>query len=208
MADHLFAVAGGVFKRLLDIGDGSHAEVVAAKIVGPSGNVAEVDGAAGALVIQGMVHRMIHTGVLYEVGHVNESIADNGVLELLVTTAADQSAHMRFSAVCGGDARISLFENPTITGAGTGLSEVNRNRLSSNAAQTVVTHTPTHSADGTQLMDHLLPGGSGFFATGGASESSFEEFILKANEQYLFRVTNIAGSAQPVGAALMFYEPA
>lgn len=207
MADIQYSILSSALKFLRDMGDGTHAEVVAAKIIGDSGNVAEVDGAAGGLVVQGMVHRMIHLGVLYEIGYVNEAVADNGVIELLITTAAAQPAHMRFIAAAGGDARVALFENPTVSNVGTGLSEINRNRNSSNTAVTAVTHTPTTSADGTQLMDHLLPGGSGFFATGGSAESSFEEFILKADEQYLFRVTNIAGSAQPVGASLTFYEP-
>lgn len=205
MADFEYPAAGGSPRLLKDLGDGTFEQRMV--LVGASGTEAEVDGAAGALVIQGMIHRMIHRGLLFEVGYVDETVADNGVVELLITTAASQDAHMRFIAAAGGDARVALFENPTVSAAGTSLSEINRNRNSSNTANTVVTHTPTHSADGTQLMDHLLPGGSGFFATGGGAESSFEEFILKANEQYLFRVTNIAGTAQPVGVALTFYEP-
>ena len=207
MADISYPAAGNAERLLKDMGDGTHEQRIVAFIAGESGALAEVDGVAGALVIQGMVHRMIHLGTLYEIGYVNETVADNGDIELLVTTAVGQSAHMRFIAAAGGDARIALFENPTVSNVGTGLTEINRNRLSSNTAETAVTHTPTTSADGTQLMDHLLPGGSGFFGGGGGSETSFEEFILKPNEQYLFRITNIAGTAQPVGASLTFYEP-
>lgn len=205
MADAEYPAAGDTTRRLKDLGDGTHEQRQV--LVGASGGEAEVDGVAGALVVQGMVHRMIHRGLLFETSHVDESVADNGVVEILITTAAGQSAHMRFTAAAGGDARVALFENPTVSDAGTGISEVNRNRNSSNTADTAVTHTPTTSDDGTQLMDHLLPGGSGFFATGGGAESSFEEYILKASEQYLFRVTNISGAAQPVGVALTFYEP-
>ena len=204
MANKAYPAANSTVREMHDLGDGTHEQRTV--LVGATGNVAAVDGLAGALVTQNAVHRMIHLGIMYDIGHLNEALADNGVIELLITTHATEVAHMRFVAAAGGDARITLFEAPTVTGAGTALTPVNRNRASSNTASTTVAHTPTTTADGTQLADYLLAAGTGG-NSGGGNASSFEEYVLAAGTQYLFRVKNISGTAQAVGASIVFYEP-
>ena len=91
--------------------------------------------------------------------------------------------------------------------AGDTLTAHNRNRFSSNVSSIVVTSSPTLGTDdGTQLATAVIPGGTGGNATGGIS-GSFEEWILKTNESYLFRLTNISGNTKAVMLQLDWYEP-
>jgi len=207
MSDKTYPSAADTSRRLRDMGDGSHAEVVAVMLVGgSSGELVEVDATANALVTQNMVHKQIHNGIAFEADYVSESVADDETIEMLISTDASQSVHIRFQAGVGGDARIQIFENPTVTDNGTAITPVNRNRTSANTAVTSVYHTPTTSADGTILADHLAPGGGTGKSTG-AIATSFEEYILKSSEDYLFRVTNISGSNNPLSISVAFYEP-
>ncbi len=169
-------------------------------------NPAAVDPLTSQLIVIDSVHFRIHAGKMFQADHVAEGVADAGVIEVLVNVPTDIIAHMAFQASSGGNARLEIFENPTVTGAGTALSELNRNRRSGTTADVVATHTPTTSADGTALSDILVPGGTGGNSAGGVSES-FAEWVLKSNEDYLIRLTNIAGTAQPLGLEIDWYEP-
>lgn len=212
MVDYQTIHPTGQRKRLVRMPDDSYVEVVAAILMGGSSdNLAEVDGAASALVTQGMIHKMVHLGLFYEANYFAEGIADDGTLEIMAQTAAAQSTHLRFIVSAGGDAKFQVFEGTSVSGNGTPITPINRNRISSNIAVTSFHRSPTinSAGDGTDLTNggYFIPGGSGFFATGGGSASSFQEFILKPSETYLFRLTNIAGTAQPLGMIMEFYEP-
>ena len=89
-------------------------------------------------------------------------------------------------------AHFYLYENPTVSDAGTAVTAYNRNRNSATVATTAITHTPTFSATGTVpvLEMHL---GSG--KSVGGSERGQEEIILKQNEQYLIKIASISPRA-------------
>lgn len=176
------------------------------KGAGENGPIAEVDDFTGFMVNLDAVHHRVHNGEMFQVDLVDLVLADDGVLAMLVTVPEGGSAHMRFAAQAGGDAHIELFENPTVTVVGSAAAEVNRNRRSALTADVVVTTGPTTTADGTALASLVIGGGSGGNSAGGGVDS-FEEWVLKADEQYLFRVTNVAGGIKPVGIAIDWYEP-
>jgi hypothetical protein len=56
------------------------------------------------------------------------------------------------------------------------------------------------------ISDHLVPGGTGGNSSGGIAEP-FAEWILKADEDYLIRLTNSAGGAKDLGLQIDWYEP-
>lgn len=177
------------------------------QILGDDRSVAKVDTNSGHLIAMSEIHARIHEGTMFSVDQVDTALADTASLTYLISTSASQSAHLRVLAALGGDARLQFFENPTVTMAGSAVTPINRNRFSSNVAASTVTTGPTVSSDGTELLDIILPGGSGFFLSPGSSGNAFEEYILKLDEDYLARVTNISGSAQPASLQLDFYEP-
>lgn len=154
------------------------------------------------------VHARIHQGVFFGAQYSAASVADGSSINVLITTTANGGAvHMRVSSAAGGNATLYVFEDPTVSVAGTAVSAYNRNRTSALTPTTVITHTPTNTPDGTQIAGGFLPGGRGGNAAGNIS-SMFEEIIMKANEQYLIRLTNNAGTAQPLSVVLDWYEPA
>lgn len=175
------------------------------QIKGTTGKIAEVDPFSGHLVVIKSVHHWMHQGKFFQADYVDEALADDGTMELLVRLDAGEGGHMRFRASIGGDGRLQLFEGPTVSSAGTGLTVFNRNRRSSNAADISVYHTPTTSDDGDALSDEIIPGGGIFFSAGG-KQDSFEEWILMPSTDYLLRLTNISGAAQPASISADWYE--
>jgi hypothetical protein len=158
----------------------------------------------------GDIHRRIHEGVLFEASYLSESVADDASILVRITTAAGQSTHLRITPGAGGDAIVKFSEGATFSSAGTPITPTNRNRVSPNVAQTVIRHTPTVNVAGTELLPpsgQFLPGGAGFLSTPGAAIADFEEWILAPGTEYLITLTNKAGSSQPLGVSLFFYEP-
>jgi hypothetical protein len=157
------------------------------------------------LVEIGHTHHMVHDGEAYQIWYWANDVADGSSIEILIRTGGD-AVHMIYDAVAGGDATAHLIENPTVNAVGTALTEYNLNRTSTNTPSTVTYHTPTVAA-GTELVAQLLPGGQGPKA-GGGQVAADSEWVLKPNEDYVFRVTNISGNAQPLGLVVEWYEQA
>lgn len=169
-----------------------------------------IDSFSKHAVVMGDIHAHIHEGILFEATFMDEAVVDDGVILVRITTAADQPCHMRIVPGAGGDAQFNLFEDTTFSAAGTEIIPTNRNRFVSTTAVTTVRHTPAVDAPGTELLPpagQFLPGGSGFFATPGSTTPEFGEWILAAGTEYLLQVMNLAGTTQPAGLSLLFYEP-
>lgn len=161
------------------------------------------DDIVGALVVLPVEHYEVHEGETFSASFVNTTLADNAVLEILLQTGA-KYAHVTFFASCGGDARVTIVENPTVSDAGTGLTEHNNKRYSDDTATVTATHTPTETG-GTVIIDAFLAGGTGGNAAGGLLRAN-TEFILKANEDYTFRVTNLSGGTKGASLVVNWYE--
>lgn len=158
----------------------------------------------GGMVVQDSVHQQIHRGILFSTDIVDLTLGSSSTLEVLIT--ANCGAHMRITAAVGSDATIEFFENPTVTAAGTPTDIYNRNRFSTKTPGCVVTSGPTVTVDGTQLENMFVPGGTGPLASGGAGDF-WNEWILKTNNTYLVRLTNISVGAAPMQLQLDWYEP-
>jgi hypothetical protein len=63
---------------------------------------------------------------------------------------------------------------------------------------------PTVSSLGTQIDAQILPGGSGKKSSGGSAASL--EYVLKPLTNYLFRLTNVNGTAHAASLQLEWYE--
>ena len=80
------------------------------------------------------------------------------------------------------------------------------NRTSVRTAVTTAFRDPT-IAGGTLLFNILIPGGTGGYSAGGSGAVIVgTEWILAANQDYAIRLTNRAGTAQPMSLAAQWYE--
>ena len=151
-------------------------------------------------------HHEVHGGSTYQVSYKSPDanpIADDGTIEILIRCAAKE-AHCTFEIAGGGDTEVVLIENPTVTDAGTGLTEHNMKRRSTKTATVTAFHTPT-TAGGTTLHNSFEPGGVKNFASGGTARQS-SEWMFEPNEDYLIRGINRAGNAQPMSIVVQWYE--
>ena len=158
----------------------------------------------GHLLFIDSLHNRIHAGSFFSAGISNAALANGAVLELLIQTPATGTIHLRGEAAAGGNAGIEMYEGTTFSAAGTASPSANHNRLSSNVSTVVVTHTPTLTADGSQLVSDIIIGGQTGKAFGGSV--SPEEWLLDQSQVYLLRLTNTAGTVQPARIALDFYD--
>ena len=156
-------------------------------------------------VTMDVIHANTHRGVMFASGYHDMAVVDDGAIELLIQVGSN-SAHTVMSVAVGGDAEAVLFEGTTFSGAGTAVGAANKNRFSSTVAVTTVTHSPTLTGDGTQIASGYIPGGTKNSA-GGGTGSSFAEWVLATDTDYLIRLTNRAGNVQPLGIIIDFYEP-
>lgn len=159
---------------------------------------------SGHIPTTDVLHRRVHQGLFFSLNLFDASLADNGAIEILLRTT--EGVHIRPLGALGGDGTLSIFESPTVTSDGTPLVPINHNRFSSIVSTTLAFSGPTTTADGLDLDTHFLPGGSAGAPSQGGT-GSLIEWVLKDGLDYLFRLTNLAGTAQPVHIQLDWYEP-
>ena len=159
----------------------------------------------GHLATTTIIAKNIHDGVQYGVGYYDSSLASSGTIDLLIQTNG-YDLWTLLSLAAGGDALLQVYEGTTFSAAGTSLPPTNLNRThSADSLEAVVTHTPTITADGTLIWQQFMPGGTGGNAAGGTLDT-FQQGIFAPNEDYLLRLTNLAGTAQPCQLTALLYE--
>lgn len=152
-------------------------------------------------------HQKTHEGRYFSGGYYNSSLADTASVMLLVQMGATYALHSKISATVTGNCTLYIFEDTTFSAAGTGVTMANHNRSSSKVFSGTVTHTPTITADGTQLNGtELLPGG-GKHSSGGVEGGFSNEFILATSKNYMIRCTNVSGGAIKVSIGIEGYQP-
>lgn len=182
------------------------AGVRAVRIYDEQDHRANVDRVAEALTVIDTLHQRTHEGVVYSHNQIFAGVTNDADIEVLMQVPAGMYPHIRIQQNAGGDAEMRVFEGSTFSAAGTAVTPRNRNRNVPDASAVTLTHTPTITVPGTELVTLFVPGGSGGNASG-ANGIIFEEFILKPSTDYLFRGTNRAGIAQDMNSVLTWYEP-
>ena len=174
--------------------------------------------ASGSLIRIGHAHSKVHQGVYYNVSHYFSGIADNAEALLLIKLSANYENHSVIQIGTSGDARLELYENPTLTADGTALSITNHNRSKALASPTYASsstafYSPTIGNSpqnyGTALIPgFFLPGGTKDKGGGAIAEASGEQWVWAASNNYLVRAINQSGSAQDISIDIAFYEVA
>ena len=124
-------------------------------------------------------------------------------IDIAVAFASGKTPHLIYTANCGGDAELYMYENAVVTG-GTSFTAVRRNRTISTASQSAILINPTVTSVGTELDAQFLAGGVGKKAGGGDAYAS--EQVLSPLTTYLFRLTNVNGTAHMAHLYLEWYE--
>lgn len=133
-------------------------------------------------------------GEMFVASRFGSAVANNGTLELLVTTAATRASTLRVRSQPNASVRLQLYEDPTASNDGTANAAVPVQRNSSATPLATVTHTPTTSSPGTLLME-CIPDDEGPI-----------NWNLKPSEQYLVRLTNVSGGATNLSLILEIFE--
>jgi hypothetical protein len=150
-------------------------------------------------------HQRIHDGKAFLVNSYDTDIDIAGPKYYRITVPVGKVAHVEVDATLLTAGLVELYEGPTLTGAGTALTAINRNRESSNVAAVVVAEDCTISAAGT-LLGFLRVNGSAHPTQGvGANAASRHEFELDAGN-YLIKITTDADNNKSWLGVLWYEE--
>jgi hypothetical protein len=113
--------------------------------------------------------------------------------------------HLTVEGLCLGDAELFIYEGTSTTG-GTAFTPINRNRnyAISNPSQVAMVINPSVTSVGTEIDAEIIPGGVGKKSGGGTAGSL--EYVLKPLTNYLFRLTNVNGTAHAASLTVEWYE--
>jgi hypothetical protein len=165
-----------------------------------------VVGADAPIVNADVNHQRNHDGrawFAYKIAPDSAKLADAASIDIVLASASGVVPHITVDALCLGDAELYIYEGTSATG-GTSFTPINRNRNYTTSSQVAMIINPTVSSLGTQIDAQILPGGSGKKSGGGAAGSL--EYVLKPLTNYLFRLTNVNGTAHAASLQLEWYE--
>jgi len=170
-----------------------------------SGNYV-VAGADAPAIMVDVNHQRNHDGrawFAYKIAPDSAKLADGASINIVLASASGVIPHLTVDALCLGDAELYIYEGTSATG-GTSFTPINRNRNYTTSSQVAMIVNPTVTTLGTQIDAQILPGGSGKKAGGGTAGSL--EYVLKPLTNYLFRLTNVNGTAHAASLQLEWYE--
>jgi hypothetical protein len=167
-----------------------------------------VAGADAPVITVDVNHQRNHDGRAFFAYHLHPDsapLAAGASINIAMASPSGVYPHITIDALCLGDAELYIYEGSTANG-GTSLTPINRNRnySVSNPSEVAMILDPTVSTLGTQIDAQIIAGGSGKKSTGGTAGSL--EYVLKPLTTYLFRLTNVNGTAHAAYLHLEWYE--
>lgn len=146
-------------------------------------------------------------GRSYSIGVVNDfaaPLAAAASIDIAIAWASGVSPRLSVYGLCAGNAVGYLYEGANVTG-GTPITAININRnYATTASESAALLNPTVNSTGTLLIKQILLGGEGKKAGGGDIGSP--RLFLKPLTTYLFRLTNVNGTAHAAEMILDWYE--
>jgi len=132
-------------------------------------------------------------------------LAAGASISIVMASPSGVYPHVTIDGMCLGDAELFIYEGTGTTG-GTSFTPINRNRnyVDSNPSQVAMVINPTVTSLGTEIDTQIIAGGSGKKSTGGSAGSL--EYVLKPLTNYMFRLTNVNGTAHAAHLQLEWYE--
>lgn len=155
-------------------------------------------------------HAQIHDAKAFSLGSVF-TIAAGAVLDITVAVPAGAYVHYQASDIStdGGNTVTAVFyEGATVTAAtGTAITPANRHRIRNYSSMLTILQAPTVTATGTQIDQWYFPKAADKGVMSSISKSDTNEWVLKADTTYLFRISNTgATTAAVVSMRPFWYE--
>ena len=147
----------------------------------------QVDPVTGSQFSVDVWHALIHAERLWHSPSGLVNVAASGDYYFLLRNSTNVS-HARYTVDVNKECIVYLYENPTVTDAGTGVGEVNRDRESTATTGVTCFIGSTIAADGTLLDNHILGSAAGGGAYGDNLNTELE-WNFKASEDYIVKVT-------------------
>lgn len=169
----------------------------------------QVDRFTGFAATVSSDHSYIHDGIGFTYSGTTGSVSAAGTYTVsFVTPAADVGyIHWRPTGLSStaNTLQMRLAEGSTVTG-GTPATPRNRNRNSKKTSNVSVSYGVTLSAEGTILEYAQVGAGSNAAnATGGGSDGSNLEWVLKPSTTYSLRFENVGSTTATVGYFNLFW---
>ena len=167
-----------------------------------------ITGADSPMIVIDVNHQRNHDGrafYAYKTYPDSAKLAADASISIVMASPSGVYPHVTINGLCLGDAELFIYEGTATTG-GTSFTPINRNRnyANSNPSQVAMVINPTVTSLGTELDTQIIAGGSGKNSTGGSAGSL--EFVLKPLTNYMFRLTNVNGTAHAAHLQLEWYE--
>lgn len=167
-----------------------------------------ISGADAPVITVEVNHQRNHDGrafFAYKIAPDTAPLAADASIDIVLASPLGVYPHLTMEGMCAGNAELYFYEGASTTG-GIPFTPVNRNRnyTVSNPSQIAMVINPTVTSVGTELDAQIIPGGGGKKAGGGNAGSL--EYVLKPLTNYLFRLTNINGTAHTACLTLEWYE--
>ena len=163
-----------------------------------------IDGMTNLSTVNTPERHAINNGNLFQIDYTTD-LGDSESGDVLVITPNSTSwCHLTYDLQTEAEAHFYIYENPTTTDNGTLISAFNKDRNSSTTDTTFFYDTPTGvvSTDLSAISDTYT------CACTRIDQNNFGEWILKQNEEYLFRVTNATTDSNHVSLRFIWTEHA
>ena len=165
-----------------------------------------ISGSDYPLITADVNHVRLHEGRAYIAWNIypdSAKLASGASADIVLAAAPGVTPHVTIAMESSGDADFFVYEG-TVTTGGTSFTPVRRNRNIASTSDVAMVLNPTVTTLGTLINQQFITGGTGKKASGGASGSL--EYVLAPLTNYLFRLTNVNGTAHTALIELEWYE--
>lgn len=165
-----------------------------------------VAGSDNALIMVDINHHRLHEGrafIAWNIYPGSAKLASGSSADIVLAAGPGTIAHVTIAMESSGDADFFVYEGTSTTG-GTAFTPVRRNRNIATTSNVAMVTNPTINTFGTLINQQFITGGTGKKASGGSSGSL--EYVLTPLTNYLFRLTNVNGTAHTALLELEWYE--
>lgn len=165
-----------------------------------------ISGSDYPLITVDVNHVRLHEGRAYIAWNIypdSAKLASGASADIVLAAAPGVTPHVTIAMESSGDADFFVYEG-TVTTGGTSFTPVRRNRNIASTSDVAMVLNPTITSLGTLINQQFVTGGTGKKASGGSSGSL--EYVLAPLTNYLFRLTNVNGTAHTALIELEWYE--
>ena len=165
-----------------------------------------VAGSDNGIIVVDVNHHRLHEGrafIAWNIYPDSSKLAAGASADIVLAAGPGIVPHVTIAMESSGDADFLVYEGTSTTG-GTAFTPVRRNRNIASTSNVAMVTNPTVTSLGTLINQQFITGGTGKKSSGGASGSL--EYVLLPLTNYLFRLTNVNGTAHTALLELEWYE--